>query len=113
MTVHPLSLRRRKAPALPAAQQPQDASDLGGNVYELATARRSHAGRIPIETLDEIAAAARLYEELKAEGREIRFDADRADGRVVAEIHDGTGNVHPISLTRAVNLSLRPEDSAA
>jgi hypothetical protein len=76
---------------------PEDASDRGGtsDVVDLASRRRADldAPEIPDQVWDEIEAASRLWHELRAEDREVRFDADTATGRVVASLRDLKGGV--------------------
>jgi flagellar protein FlaG len=47
----------------------------------------------PPEVLDAVGAAARAYEELHAEGRELRFDLDADSGHVTVEVRDLDGHV--------------------
>jgi hypothetical protein len=79
-------------------------------VYELeeARARRQSdqpaiAGdRIPAEVWDEVDAAARLFDQLHAEGRRMMFDTDRLSGKVVASLLEADGSIHPLSLNQAI-----------
>ena len=48
------------------------------------------AGPPPGEVLDAIAVAAAVYEQLAADGREVRFELDRG-GRVCAQLRDMSG----------------------
>lgn len=80
-------------------------------VYELeeARVRRAHeipplAGdRIPDDVWDEVDAAARLFEELRADGRQMMFDTDRLSGRVVASLLEEDGSITPVTLSDAVD----------
>lgn len=117
MTLHVLPLGRPGAPA-PAAPQRVDASDAAGagfaQVFELEAARRARQDRIPPEVLDEVDAASRLYDELRAEGLNLRFAAGELDRRVVVDLCDTEGNVlRPISLTDAIDRPLDPGPTAA
>ena len=124
MTVHWLPLGRVEASAAPAAPAPASpalqAPPAGGGfarVYELEAARSARRAStpppIPQQALEEMQAASRLYDELRAQGRQVRFDAHRPDGRVVAELCDTEGNVvHPISLTDVVHLRPDPDPAA-
>jgi hypothetical protein len=80
-------------------------------VYELEEARRRRdvplppiAGdRIPTEVWDEVEAASRLFDQLKAEGRHVMFDNDRLTGRVVASLLEPDGVISHLPLTQAVD----------
>ncbi len=80
-------------------------------VYELEEARRRReipilpiAGdRIPDEVWDEVDAAARLFDQLRAEGRRVVFDTDRLSGKVVASLLDADGGSEAMPLTDAVD----------
>lgn len=80
-------------------------------VYELEEARRRRdvpippiAGdRIPAEVWDEVEAAARLFDQLQAEGRQVMFDNDRLTGRVVASLLEPDGAINALPLTQAVD----------
>jgi hypothetical protein len=80
-------------------------------VYELEEARRRRdvplppiAGdRIPTEVWDEVEAASRLFDQLKAEGRHVMFDNDRLTGRVVASLLEPDGEISHLPLTQAVD----------
>lgn len=62
-------------------------------------ARRDRESDIPSHVLDEVQAAARLYEDLQARDQHVRFQTHNLDGRVVADLVDTDGNVvRPISL---------------
>jgi hypothetical protein len=80
-------------------------------VYELQEARARRAAdqppiagdRIPAEVWDEVDAAARLVEQLHAEGRRVMFDSDRLNGRVVASLLEPDGALEPVALQDAVD----------
>ncbi len=60
---------------------------------ESAISRQEPAGRPPAEVLDQMTQAARTYERLSAQGRELRFVHDEASGCTAVEVHDSDGNV--------------------
>lgn len=91
--------RASTTPATPAT------SGSFADVLEVETARqRSVVPSVPQEVWDEVDAAARLWEELQAEGRQLRFEAPEAPGeRVVVSLCDLEGRqVRRIGLTEAV-----------
>jgi hypothetical protein len=47
----------------------------------------------PPEVLDQMASAARTYERLSAQGRELRFVHEQSSGRMALEVRDRGGNV--------------------
>jgi hypothetical protein len=47
----------------------------------------------PQEVLDQMAGAARVYERLNSQGRELRFAHDQDNGRTTIEVRDRRGNV--------------------
>jgi hypothetical protein len=62
-------------------------------------ARKARETQIPSHVMDEVQAAARLYEDLQARDQQVRFQTHNLDGRVVADLVDNDGNVvRPISL---------------
>jgi septation ring formation regulator EzrA len=62
-------------------------------------ARRARESSIPAHVMDEMQAAARLYDDLVSRRQSVRFDLHDLDGRVVADLVDADGNVvRPISL---------------
>jgi hypothetical protein len=69
-------------------------------VVDLARRRAElDAPEIPDHVWDEVEAASRLWRELRAQDREVRFDTDAATGRVVASLCDLEGGVvHPLPL---------------
>lgn len=70
------------------------------SVLEAArAARKARETQIPQQVMDEVQAAARLYEDLAARDQRVRFDMHQLNGRVVADLVDNDGNVvRPISL---------------
>lgn len=98
-------------------QRPAD-GDAFAQVYdfEAARAQRPRAPRIPPAVLDEIAAADRLYETLRAQGHEVRFALPGEESRVIAELRTVEGRVvRTVSLSEVVGLdpSAAPPESAA
>src|SRR5262245_59280318 len=84
----------------PGAEPAQDGEGLP-EVVDLASRRRADldAPEIPDHVWDEVEAASRLWQELRARDREVRFDTDNATGRVVATLRDlGGGVVRPLRL---------------
>jgi hypothetical protein len=66
--------------------------------------------------LDDIAAADRLYETLRAQGHEVRFALPGEDARVIAELRTVDGRVvRTVSLAEIVGLGVpqTPTDTAA
>jgi hypothetical protein len=47
----------------------------------------------PPEVLDQMASAARTYERLSAQGRELHFAREQSGGRMTIEVRDRSGNV--------------------
>jgi hypothetical protein len=58
---------------------------------------------IPAEVWDQVGAAARLAENLHAEGRGVRFDVHKLDGGVVASLVDESGLLRPLLLEDVVD----------
>jgi hypothetical protein len=104
-----------QAGAYDASQRPAPAprpSAAGfARVYELEEARARRAAdppaiagdRIPAEVWDEVDAAARLVEQLHAEGRSVMFDTDRLNGTVVASLLEPDGAIAPVELQDAID----------
>ncbi|MCW3041029.1 MAG: hypothetical protein JWM31_2934 [Solirubrobacterales bacterium] len=100
---------RAPAPGVPGT--PGTGGPTFARVYELEEARRRRdvpipriAGdRIPAEVWDEVEAAAKLFDQLKAEGRQVMFDNDRLSGKVVASLLGPDGAVDRLPLTQAVD----------
>lgn len=59
---------------------------------------------IPDEVWDQIDAAARLAEDLHAQGRSVRFDVHKLDGGVVANLVDDDGLLRPLLLPDVVDV---------
>ena len=60
----------------------------------------------PREVLDQMAGAARVYEDLSAQGRELRFARDAASGRTQIEVRDRAGNLlRQLSPAQALELA--------
>ena len=60
---------------------------------------------IPAEVWDQVDAAARLAENLHAEGRAVRFDVHKLDGGVVASLVDDDGGMlRPLLLDDVVDV---------
>jgi hypothetical protein len=106
MNVYDLAAARAMRPER-SATTPQDAgSPSFGKVYEIETTRRARSARIADSVRDEMDAAARLYETLRAEDREVRFHMG-IDGRIVASLCDLDGEfIAPLSLTDVVSLDI-------
>jgi hypothetical protein len=65
----------------------------------------STAPPIPTEVWDQVDAAARLAENLHAEGRAVRFDVHKLDGGVVAALVDDNGGfMRPLLLDDVVDV---------
>ena len=97
-------------------QRPAD-GDAFAQVYDFEAARatRPRAPRIPPADLDEIAAADRLYETLRAQGHEVRFALPGEESRVIAELRTVEGRVvRTVSLSEVVGIdpSVPPESAA-
>lgn len=75
-----------------------------GEVIELSSWREpaTSVPEIPEHVLDDVEAAAALWEELDAEGREVRFDTDTATGRIVASLCQAQSGVVRTLPLRAV-----------
>jgi hypothetical protein len=60
---------------------------------------------IPAEVWDQVDAAARLAENLTADGRQVRFDVHKLDGGVVASLVDDQGGLlRPLLLPDVVDV---------
>ena len=61
---------------------------------------------IPAEVWDQVDAAARLAENLTADGRQVRFDVHKLDGGVVASLVDENGGLlRPLLLKDVVDVN--------
>ena len=90
------------------AHPPTEVDRASPVVVELASRRRAESDvpEIPDTVWDEVEAASRLWRELRAQGREVRFDADAATGRVVPSLCDLNGGVVcPLPLRDAVDIA--------
>jgi hypothetical protein len=84
----------------PAAKPAQveggrDSSSSFAEVVDLASRRQAEIDtpEIPDHVWDEVEAASRLWNELRAQDREVRFDTHAVTGRVVASLCDLDGGV--------------------
>ncbi len=60
----------------------------------------------PGEVLDQVAAAARVYEGLRSQGRELRFSRDAQSGRTTIEVRDRDGRMlKTISPSQALEIA--------
>lgn len=94
-----------RLPVPPRGAQAPSPSNTFAEVYDASVleaaraARKAREAQIPQQVMDEVQAAARLYEDLAERDQRVRFDTHRLDGRVVADLVDTDGNVvRPISL---------------
>lgn len=97
---------------------PSAAGEAFAQVYDSSVlesaraARKARETQIPYHVMDEVQAAARLYEDLQARDQHVRFQTHNLDGRVVADLVDTDGNVvRPISLRDIVE-STDPDTAA-
>jgi hypothetical protein len=99
-----------------------EVSSLGGSPYAassvdraLRATQRSQASftdvassktpPIPAEVWDQVDAAARLADNLDAEGRQVRFDVHKLDGGVVASLVDDEGGIlRPLLLQDVIDV---------
>ena len=110
MNVYDFAAARAKRPLRAASQENDKASF--GKVYEIETARRAKGARIPFDVVEEMEAAAALYEELHEEGRQVRYT--QLGGRVVASLCDLDGNVlRPLTLREAIGMGQSGPETAA
>lgn len=81
----------------PVAKPPRVEAQSAGfaHVVDLATRRQDVVGPpgIPDHVWDEVEAASRLWHELRAQDREVRFDTHAVPGRVMASLRDLDGGV--------------------
>jgi hypothetical protein len=81
----------------PVAQPARASAPHGATFAEVVdlTSRRQDddAPAIPDHVWDEVEAAGRLWHELRAQDREVRFDTHAVSGRVVASLCDLDGGV--------------------
>jgi hypothetical protein len=100
-----------RAASDPAAQDAQSAE-----VVDLASRRETAMSvpEIPDQVWDEVDAASKLWHELRADDREVRFDTDAVTGRVVASLRDlGGGVVRALPLRQIPGLDDPGPASAA
>lgn len=108
-----------EGPGATPARGPQPPSTSGfAEVYDFEAARaaRPRAPRIPPAVLDDIAAADRLYETLRAQGHEVRFALPGEESRVIAELRTVDGRVvRTVSLSEVIGAEVArsPTDPAA
>jgi len=79
-------------PAAVAAVQPRPPAQRTAAVVPAATVD-ALPSRPPLEVLQEMEAAARRYDELRSQQRELHFRHDADLNRVVVEVRDLDGNV--------------------
>jgi hypothetical protein len=79
--------------------------DVSPPAESLAAQSVDEPGDVPAEVQDQIDAAARLAEDLDAQGRAVRFDVRTPDGGVVAELVDDQGELLlPLSLGDVIDV---------
>ena len=67
---------------------------------------RAHSDAPPPEVLEEIAAAARTNEQLRASGRHVRFTEDEHSGRIGIELQGSEGKMlRELSIAEALDLA--------
>jgi hypothetical protein len=109
MKVYDFAAAMARRPKRTAPEQDNTAGF--GKVYEIETARRARGARIPDSVYEEMEAADALFEDLQAEGRQIRFT--QIGGRVVATLCDLDGSVvRPLGLRDVVGMGPGPEQAA-
>ncbi len=73
---------------------------------ESAVALQAQSDGPPTEVLDQMAHAARTYETLSSQGRELRFVRDETSGRTAVEVRDRSGNfLKRLSLAQALDVA--------
>jgi hypothetical protein len=80
----------------PVAQPARASAPQGATfaeVVDLASRRQADVPAIPDHVWDEVEAAGRLWQDLRAQDREVRFDTHAVSGRVVASLCDLDGGV--------------------
>jgi hypothetical protein len=89
--------------AASAVDRTQRASERSQAAF--ADAAGSGTPPIPAEVWDQVNAAARLADNLNAEGREVRFDVHKLDGGGVASLVDDDGSLlRPLLLQDVVDV---------
>jgi hypothetical protein len=91
-------------PAVSAVDRARRAQEPQGASFADAVGR-SGTPPIPDEVWDQVDAAARLADDLRAQGREIRFDVHKLDGEVVASLVEADGLLRPMLLTDVVDVT--------
>jgi hypothetical protein len=113
MNVHVLPIERLTRAAARSPRLGPGEGQGFAQVYDLEAARRARGPTIPDEVLDEVAAAARLCDELQARGGQVRFGLHDLTGGVVVDLCDLDGKIlRPISLTDAVTAPADPDPAA-
>ena len=100
--VSPLTGSPYTAPSVDRTRRPSESAkgSFAGAIGSTA------APPIPAEVWDQVDAAARLAENLHAEGRAVRFDVHKLDGGVVASLVDDEGGMlRPLLLEDVVDVS--------
>ena len=91
---------------------PENSKASFGKVYEIETARRARGSRIPLSVMDEMDAAAAMYDELQDADRQVVFG--KVGGRMVATLCDLDGNVvRPLTLSEAIGMGHVDPETAA
>jgi len=98
MSFNVLPLRSTPGPQTGPAAKPAPVAPKGAavaDVVELAARRQpeTESPEIPDHVWDEVEAASRLWHDLRAQDREVRFDTHAVNGRVVASLCDLDGGV--------------------
>ncbi|HXA53754.1 MAG TPA: hypothetical protein VNV37_02660 [Solirubrobacteraceae bacterium] len=83
----------RPAPAAGASAPPAGAARPGPVAATPTVALDTLPASPPPEVLAQMASAARTYEQLSGQGRELRFARDAHSGRTRIEVRDRDGNV--------------------
>lgn len=102
-------------PVAKPAQDPAAATSFA-QVVDLASRRQTEVDppEIPDHVWDEVEAASRLWHELRAQDREVRFDTHAVSGRVVASLCDLDGGVvRPLPLRGVFGMDDPGPQSAA
>jgi len=98
MSFNVLPFGSTPSPAQAPVAKPAQTSPHGtsfAEVVDLASRRHAPADvpEIPDHVWDEVEAASRLWQELRDQDREVRFDSHKVSGRVVASLCDLDGDV--------------------
>jgi hypothetical protein len=100
--------------AKPAQVAPQGTSF--AEVVDLASRRQAEleTPEIPDHVWDEVEAASQLWQELRAQDREVRFETHAVTGRVVASLCDLDGGVvRPLPLRETFGIDDHGPEPAA